>query len=128
MNMQRVVPNRHSSSRGSDDDKKTISDWRITDLYMEKLVQAARFRNEAKTKPSHAIRCSFRERAQTLEIDASYLAHCIAKFGDQIIFSMEMDKLKAEVVGAICNGGNPWIQGLEMIAGVIRERSMLDNR
>ncbi|HNJ76902.1 MAG TPA: hypothetical protein PLE72_09045 [Azospira sp.] len=128
MDMQRVVPNRNSSSHYSDDGKKPFNDWHITDLYREKLAQAERFRNEAKTKPAPALRCSFRERAKTLEIDASDLAHCIAKFGDQMIFSMNLEMLKAEVYGAICNGSNPWVQGLDMIEDIIRERSMLDNQ
>lgn len=100
---------------------------RITDLYRETLGKAMHLRNEAKTKPTAFVRSNFRERAQSLEIRATNFAHCIAKYGDQDIASMNLDLLLAEARGLVCNGSNPWAQGLALIQEVVREISEQGN-
>lgn len=124
MNIQCTVADRNSSNHGVDLDSTVIAEWHVTDLYRHKLVLAMNLRSKAKTKPTSIVRCNFRERAQLLEIDASDLAHCIAKFGDQKIATMDLERLKAEVHSLICNGSNPWLNGLDVIGEAIRNSTV----
>lgn len=100
---------------------------RITDLYRETLAHATHLRNEANTKPTAFVRSNFRERAQSLEIRATKFAHCIAKYGDQEIASMNLDLLLTEARGLVCNGSNPWAHGLALIKEVVCERAEQGN-
>ena len=95
---------------------------KISDLYRAALDGAAALRAEA-----DALRLSdyanppwndidhLNEQADDAEIDADYLAHCIAAFGDQICAEVDFATLGKTYANRFLGGCNPWLRGLAII-------------
>jgi hypothetical protein len=88
----------------------------IGDLYRKKLSQANNFRRMAEDESHTELsRSHFGDRAFNLEAHASYLAHCLALFGDMPLPAMDIEKCLIEVEDMTCEESNPWARGLAVI-------------
>jgi len=92
---------------------------RISDLYRQRLAEAAEFRMMAKdrrvTEGVAFVRDHYRTRSSYSEVAATCLAHCVIQFGDLALHSIDFDKLRPTVKGMSCEGRNPFLWGLDDI-------------
>jgi len=88
---------------------------KISDIYLKKLEDAKPFLAKARNTQDYGARDSFESRALGYQCQAGHLAHCIARFGDQHIETMDIPKLLAQVENMNCAYENPWLRGLRVI-------------
>ncbi len=98
-----------------------IASLKLSDIYAQELVESEELYCVADSEIDPERRRRLRESAGAREVEATWIAHCIALFSDlplSVAVAMLTDPANFQIKDRLCCGENPWLRGLEMLAAL----------
>lgn len=91
---------------------------RLSEIYVQKLEASDELHRSADAEKDTDRRRCLRDQAGVREYEATWIAHCIALYGDlhlSAAISLLDEPSNRAAQGRICGGENPWLRGLQLL-------------